>query len=51
MDISDLESLVTCQECGNVFDKYMSIIDKPGIAVCPACKHEYELPKKINIKE
>ena len=46
MDFSDLEYLIKCQECGCVFDYViaMNFDSTPKITICPACKHEYELP-------
>jgi len=50
MEIMDLEYITVCQECGCVFDFTLAIkfeVKRNGnqITVCPACKHEYELPK------
>ena len=47
-----LDKLTVCEECGCVFDyqyamKYRESQNQPYISVCPACKHEYELPNKL----
>lgn len=53
MDFSDLEYLTKCEQCGCVFDYVLAIRDKKDgethqTSVCPACKHEYQLPNKNN---
>jgi len=45
------EHLTICQHCGCVFDYQFALRDRktnkePYISVCPACKAEYEIPKK-----
>ena len=37
--------LTICQQCGCVFDYSYAFDPATGLSVCPACKHEYELPK------
>jgi hypothetical protein len=49
MNIKDLEYLTICQECGCVFEYVIAIEDyrkRPQISICPACKHEYEIPNE-----
>jgi uncharacterized protein YbbK (DUF523 family) len=51
------EYFTICSECGCVFDyqfalRHRKTNDEPYITVCPACKYEYEIPrKKIIIQE
>lgn len=46
----DFDTLSVCQRCGCVFDFIYAIKwdDDNRISVCPACKHEHELPKISN---
>ena len=47
MEKEDLEFLTICSVCGCVFDFTCSQkYQEPKTCVCPACKHEYEIPAK-----
>ena len=53
MDVSDLENLIICDNCGCVFDMFKSADSYKEnkavlkITICPACKHDYEIPRII----
>ena len=56
MEYIDLNNLTVCQQCGCVFDIFESANnysrngDILKYTICPACKHEYEMPTKNNFK-
>jgi hypothetical protein len=48
----NLEYIEACQECGCLFHIRLATRNNGlkkdlKVAICPACKHEYELPKNI----